>query len=500
MGKLKDKLNKKKLSKEKAVTKKEKKFTSIKNYLSLISDNFKKFYKSLNKKKIVSLLTIFIIVLLVLSIYCVSIGAKSFFVKSESKEMKLGEDERRFIQVANNTFMVEEMIVEIGERLPDLTDYFSNDTEISADANILYYKDNEILSIEDFTYEVEGVLYIKNMGSITVVITNGEEYEVELIVRDTTPPDVTLKEVTLTKGETLDLNSFIDVYSDNSFSAVFEISSNEIDYSEIGTYEVELTICDFSNNCSNLLGVLNVVENAEDPNKGNEENKDNDNENNNEENPSNPEPKDPKPENPKPNPDPKPEDPKPNPDPEPVDPKPTEEELKLAAAKKHMNTLSQLFKANNQNTNSVREEYKNIMNEINSKVTIDSTLSDIAQLRVVEIAEYQNGTAKKDQNGNASKNNKHIRYNGDIFSKFIEDYDKVYGTKYYVGGKTYGEIYLNGYKSIFTIHDAFYDEVSGWLASEAHKGIIMNSVYKKMGVAKYRSKDGMFHFIILFSS
>lgn len=495
MGKLTDKLKKKKTNNKNTTIQKDKKFSNIKIFLSGIPSRFNNFCKKIAKKKnMVTLITVSTIVLLCFSILCVSIGFKSFFNKYESKEIKISNDDRKYIQVDEDTSIVEEMIIEVGDVLPDITEYFSDDSKIDDDATMLYYKDNEILSVEDFTHEIDGILYVNSVMRITVVITNGDEYEVDLIIEDNTPPKVTLKDLTIKKGEYVDAYMFIDTYEDNSFISVYNVNfDGDFDYSEVGDYEVALVVCDTFGNCLNLNGKLSVVEETQNNDNDSDNDKDNDKDNDTQpEKKPEQKPEDPKP---KPDPDPKPEpdpDPKPEPEPDPVD-------IELEAMKKHFTNLKSFFRTSSETLVGIKSAYKTNLSKVNPDLKIDDTLTKIAELRVIEIAEYQNGTALKDQNGVESENGNHIRYNGKKFSTFIEDYDKVNGTSIYSDKKAYGEIYLNGRLSITSVNGAFTDE-DGWLASEGHRKILENKAYKNVGVARYISKNGCFHYLIIFSS
>ncbi len=220
--------------------------------------------KHKNLISIISLLTIFVFVL---SITGVVIGFNSVISKNKSSLKYIEEDGIRYIEIADG-YIKEKLTVETGTILPELKAYFRDDYNLPDDLSVQYFEDNNALSLDDFTYEEYGDKILKGLRSIDVVIFGEYTYETKLEVVDTLTPDVTLKDVTINEGDTLDLNSFVNTYVDNSTLEEYNVAiKDEVDYSEPGTYEINIYVCDTSENCFEGTAKLTVLK-VESPSGG----------------------------------------------------------------------------------------------------------------------------------------------------------------------------------------------------------------------------------------
>lgn len=176
--------------------------------------------------------------------------------------VKYSEDNSiKYIDIKNG-YITEKLKVEAGDLLPSVTSYFSSNYDIDKDYKISYYLNNEAIPIETFASKSEdGLLYIVGSNNtLTVRITNyGEEYESSLEITDRTAPTIQLEALTITEGETINPVAFVVIFLDNSGSFDFTATLvNEGDYSKPGTYDVEVKVCDISNNCTTGKTTLTV--------------------------------------------------------------------------------------------------------------------------------------------------------------------------------------------------------------------------------------------------
>lgn len=490
-----------------------KKIKSFFNNLSKL--DFKKIIKIFKNKK-VTIITVTTIVLFVLSVVGLAVGFRSLFFKQESKVILFDDDHKRFIQ-AGDVYIIDVNIVESGELLPDISSYFYKGTLLQENATILYYKDDVLLDKEDFTYEKDGSLYVRGTGEITVVIFNGQEYKTTLNIRDTTEPDVILREVTITQGDAIDVNNFIDVYNDNSSDPTYEAHLlSDIDISYPGNYDINFRVCDASNNCVTKTGTLYVERKPENNggsgnnnggsgnnnggsgnnnggsgsgssnnnggsgnnnggsgnnnggsgnNNGGSGNNNGNSGNNNGGGSQNP--------------------------PTPVDNREKEE------ATASINGLITLFNSVNYDSNSnetyvnYNEKYfMNLLNEYNPNLTLDKELCKVARLRAAEISMRQYHNAMLDII-TKTQHPHHVRPNGKEWNTILKEYDLA--TE---GAHTYnsynGEIYAAGQDSISSAMDTF-------IKSAPHREIIENRNFKKVGVAKFRDNDKAFNYVVIFT-
>ena len=226
--------------------------TKIKNF------NLKEFIKYCkeNKVKVLSCLVLFFFFITILT---VTLGMNSIFGKQQSKIRFIEENGIKFIGIKNG-FITEKLVVETGEEIPEIKEYFDEDYKLDDNASISYFNGETKLSLEEFTFQKNNKTYLRGYQTIDVVITNdGESYSTTLVINDTKPPSITLQELTIFQGETVSAESFVSVFIDNS--QITDFSSTiigSVDYSSIGTYDVTISVCDKANNCTDGSTKLNV--------------------------------------------------------------------------------------------------------------------------------------------------------------------------------------------------------------------------------------------------
>lgn len=136
-----------------------------------------------------------------------------------------------------------EVNVEINSSLPDIKEFFNDMSNLNDFPTIKYFKDKKEVSVDLTsldTYEVE-ISYQEKV------------YYSTLNIVDTTPPKVTLKELSLKEGHRYLGRNFIQTYNDNSKNKNYTVSFKDQSYSDItapGTYDIALQVCDSSNNCT----------------------------------------------------------------------------------------------------------------------------------------------------------------------------------------------------------------------------------------------------------
>jgi hypothetical protein len=90
-----------------------------------------------------------------------------------------------------NGFLAEEMKVEAGELLPELTAYFNEEYKLDEKASISYLNGNKNLEVSDFTYVKDENTYVRGTQNLTALIkTNNQEYKTKLVIEDTIAPVV----------------------------------------------------------------------------------------------------------------------------------------------------------------------------------------------------------------------------------------------------------------------------------------------------------------------
>ena len=244
--------------------------TSFKNNaFSKIADFFD--LKNYDTRKLkISIVFFLIIFISIFTLVSITIAFNSVFKKSESKMRYIIDDGIKYIEIEDG-YIKEELVVETGNPLPEIGDYFNEGYNIEDDYSIRYFKGNEAIDLSDFTYEIDDKYYLKGINEIDVVIKNVNEYETKLIINDKTVPQVGLKSFTIIQGTELDLKNLVTSYYDNSLinDYTINITNNSITSTKVlpvGSYSLTLSICDTSNNCFNGITNLEVIE-VKDENK-----------------------------------------------------------------------------------------------------------------------------------------------------------------------------------------------------------------------------------------
>jgi uncharacterized protein YkwD len=154
--------------------------------------------------------------------------------------------------------------LEIGSELPKIQDYFNNPELITSEANIKYYYNDIEVSDASLANFKDNKQYLKSVNDYKIVITiDNKKYNSSLIVVDTTPPEVSLKDVSITKGDSYSVKDFLSSYQDNSGSSSYTISFKSDEYSKInkvGNHSVTVTICDIYKNCVDKTATLVINE------------------------------------------------------------------------------------------------------------------------------------------------------------------------------------------------------------------------------------------------
>ncbi len=261
-----------------------KKLTSFKKTaFSKIADFFD--LKNYNVHNLlITFITFMICIATILSFLGIMIALNSIFDKNESKLNYVVDDGVKYIEIEDG-YIKEELVIETGSPLPEIKDYFNEGYNIANDYSISYFKGNKAIELSDFTYQINGVYYLKGVDTIDVVIKNGNEYETKLTINDETPPQVGLKSYTIVEGTELNLKSLVTSYYDNSLVNEYSIKFKDESITSTkdlkpGSNNIPILICDISDNCFEGIASLEVTEvkkeedkakshNEINPNKGN---------------------------------------------------------------------------------------------------------------------------------------------------------------------------------------------------------------------------------------
>ena len=250
--KLKHKEKEKKIKTPKVKTEK-KKTTSKKTC------KFSKFFKN-NRKKISLILLIAATLFFVASIGLIVCNLDAVFNANQSQLRYADETPAKYIGIEDG-YITEKLIVEAGDSLPKISDYFSPDYPLSDDVTINYYSGVTAIPVESFTYQDSDKLFVRGSNSnIAVTITNNNaEYQTNLLIRDSTAPEIQLEPVTIKVGDEISAYAFVAIFVDNSHS--FDYTAEvitDIDSSKAGTYEIEIRVCDISGNCTKDKSTLTI--------------------------------------------------------------------------------------------------------------------------------------------------------------------------------------------------------------------------------------------------
>ena len=249
-------------------TKMKSKFANLKNFSWANFINYI-FNSKRFKTNTLSLLVIVIFLVTTINVLTMILG----LIGGHQSTRYYIEDNIKYLEIENG-YITEKLIVESGDELPNISDYFSEDYEIREDATISYYSGKDGISIESFTYEKDDIKYVRGFQEIDVIINNGKEYTTKLEIRDTTEPYVILQDLTISEGESIEAKSFVSLYNDNSqiteYNAYYPDSIN---FSVAGVYDVKIKVCDYSNNCVEGISKLTVTKGSNDSNIVSNDNK-----------------------------------------------------------------------------------------------------------------------------------------------------------------------------------------------------------------------------------
>ena len=192
------------------------------------------------KKKIFIIIT-FIIVLLTSILLIFVIGKektdKGKILMPEIPKIELTKEEETIDITLNNNIQIP-----IGSNVPSIYDLTGKN--IDAEINI-YLKDKlittDILN-EPGTYNIE-------------VIIDNNIYQTTILVKDITPPTLTLKQKAIYYGQSYKINDFINECNDDSKSeCILSFKDKAMgNYKNIGTYEIIIIAKDSSGNSIKLL-------------------------------------------------------------------------------------------------------------------------------------------------------------------------------------------------------------------------------------------------------
>lgn len=144
----------------------------------------------------------------------------------------------------DNELIKEEVSTEINSYLPDVKEYFNIYDDLNDFPTVSYYDENEEEIAVDLT----------KVGTYNVKIKyHDNEYKSTLNVIDTTPPDVTFKELSIKEGERYIARNFVQYYKDNSKEKGYSVSykdSTNANITRPGTYNIDLSVCDNYKNCT----------------------------------------------------------------------------------------------------------------------------------------------------------------------------------------------------------------------------------------------------------
>lgn len=440
------------------------------------------------KKKIFIIIT-FIIVLLTSILLIFVIGKektdKGKILMPEIPKIELTKEEETIDITLNNNIQIP-----IGSNVPSIYDL----TGQNIDAEINIYLKDELITTdilnEPGTYNIE-------------VIIDNNIYQTTIIVKDITPPTLTLKQKAIYYGQSYKINDFINECNDDSKSeCILSFKDKAMgNYKNIGTYEIIIIAKDSSGNISEQKTNLTIKKKKTTQNNTTNNNSNNNNENNNtsdENNTQNGNTQEPEP-----------------PKEEPVTIVNTTTETLTSTTTKYGVKITEITKVTyniysdgtkkeisrkknnstydytgyNATTNDLKEEAtslttenKNINNEILNYLNVyraevnvdnlklDNTLTIAANIRALELAYSQ----KFD----------HERPNG---SKFHTAITEIGGTWNYVGENIAG-----GYTSAKSVSE-------GWKNSPGHYSNMINSNFKKVGIG-HVYVDKTHYWVQLFSN
>ena len=212
----------------------------------------------MKKKKILTITTIIVIVLLGITL----------FIFLEKKDIK--EKESSNIQTNEEKINIKENVeVEINSEVLNIKNFFENSN--FSDGEINYFESDKKIKF-DTKYN--------KIGSFKVVMKiNDKNYETTLNVVDKLAPTLKLKELTITLGDKFEINSFVESCTDNSEEDCILSYKENKKYTKVGTYDVTIIAKDKSDNVVEETTKF-IVKNKKTTNETQTNNNNNNNNNN----------------------------------------------------------------------------------------------------------------------------------------------------------------------------------------------------------------------------
>lgn len=145
----------------------------------------------------------------------------------------------------------DEVDIEVNSQLPNISEYFKNTSDLNDFPVVSYYKNGNKIDVDlskIAEYDVK-ILYQK------------EEYASTLKVIDKTPPIVNFKELSIKEGTRYIGRNFIQTYYDNSGDKNYLVSyknNEDANINKPGSYDINLSVCDTSKNCTEGVAKLNI--------------------------------------------------------------------------------------------------------------------------------------------------------------------------------------------------------------------------------------------------
>jgi len=175
-------------------------------------------------------------------------------VNHAQKDKRRTEDEIKAIEVVSST--KDNLVVEVGSIIPEIKEYFKNENEVDDNATIAYFLNGEEVEESELCTIQNKRCITNKINDYKVEITNNEEvYNSNLLIVDTTAPEVKTQEVVITYGSKYSAKDFIKKYTDNSGSKEYNanyIDENQADLTDVGSTAIKLRVCDLSNNCTEV--------------------------------------------------------------------------------------------------------------------------------------------------------------------------------------------------------------------------------------------------------
>ena len=177
-------------------------------------------------KKILPFIIIAIVILLII------IGLKACNNKSKNKKKPNNDT---IIKAVEPKFY-DEIKISLGDEIPTKDKLIKNYEKFS-DEEIKINVDNAKVVNNKFTEVGEYEINVK---------VNEYEKNIKVVVKDTTPPTLKLKDVTIQEGKTYKISDFIESCSDDSKeTCIYEyVDNNQSNIKAVGTYDIKIVAFD----------------------------------------------------------------------------------------------------------------------------------------------------------------------------------------------------------------------------------------------------------------